>query len=71
MRLNNRTLTNPFIYQGYENPKYFCDREVETKNWYIENPKAISSTTASWTCGLKDFDIQKSSFPTINLGKLL
>ena len=31
MRLNNRTLTNPFIYQGYERPKYFCDREVETK----------------------------------------
>ena len=31
MRLNNRTLTNPFIYQGYESPKYFCDREVETK----------------------------------------
>lgn len=51
MRLNNRTLTNPFIYQGYESPKYFCDREVETKNWYIENSKAISSTTASWTCG--------------------
>lgn len=38
MRLNNRTLTNPFIYQGYE------------------SPKDISSTTASWTCGLKDFD---------------
>lgn len=31
MRLNNRTLTNPFIYQGFESPKYFCDREVETK----------------------------------------
>lgn len=31
MRLNNITLTNPFIYQGYESPKYFCDREVETK----------------------------------------
>lgn len=31
MRLNNRTLTNPFIYQGYESPKYFCDREVEIK----------------------------------------
>ena len=31
MRLNNRTLNNPFIYQGYESPKYFCDREVETK----------------------------------------
>ena len=31
MRLNNRTLSNPFIYQGYESPKYFCDREVETK----------------------------------------
>lgn len=63
MRLNNRTLTNPFIYQGYESPKYFCDREVETKtllshlkNGRNESPKAISSTTVSWTCGSKDFD---------------
>ena len=23
---------NPFVCQGYESPKYFCDREGETKN---------------------------------------
>ena len=31
MKLNNRKLANPFIYQGYESPEYFCDREAETK----------------------------------------
>lgn len=30
MKLNNRKLANPFIYQGYESPEYFCDREAET-----------------------------------------
>ena len=27
MKLNNKKLANPFIYQGYESPEYFCDRE--------------------------------------------
>lgn len=27
MKLNNRKLVNPFIYQGYESPEYFCDSE--------------------------------------------
>lgn len=27
-----KTVVNPFICQGYESPKYFCDREEETKN---------------------------------------
>lgn len=27
MKLSNRTLANPFIYQGYESPEYFCDSE--------------------------------------------
>ena len=31
MKLNNRKLANPFIYQGYESSEYFCDREVVTK----------------------------------------
>ena len=31
MKLRNKKLANPFIYQGYESPEYFCDREVETK----------------------------------------
>lgn len=31
MKLSNEKLANPFIYQGYESPEYFCDREAETK----------------------------------------
>lgn len=31
MRLSSRRLANPFVYQGYENPAYFCDRETETR----------------------------------------
>lgn len=31
MRLSNKKIANPFIYQGYESPAYFCDREMETK----------------------------------------
>jgi hypothetical protein len=31
MKLSNRKLANPFIYQGYESSEYFCDREVVTK----------------------------------------
>ena len=27
MKLNNRKLANPFIYQGYKSPEYFCDSE--------------------------------------------
>ena len=30
MKPSNRKLANPFIYQGYESPEYFCDREAET-----------------------------------------
>ena len=30
MKLGNKKLVNPFIYQGYESPAYFCDREAET-----------------------------------------
>ena len=28
----NRKLDNPFVYQGYEGPEYFCDREEDEKN---------------------------------------
>lgn len=31
MKLSNKKLANPFIYQGYESPEYFCDRKAETK----------------------------------------
>ena len=30
MKLRNKKLANPFIYQGYESPEYFCDSEAET-----------------------------------------
>ena len=30
MKLGNKKLVNPFIYQGYESPAYFCDRKAET-----------------------------------------
>ena len=25
-------MENPFVYQGYESPSYFCDRTEETEN---------------------------------------
>ena len=28
---NGETLQNPFIYQGFVSPEYFCDRVEETK----------------------------------------
>lgn len=31
-RIKQKYLDNPFVYQGYEGPEYFCDREEETKN---------------------------------------
>lgn len=54
MRLGNRKLANPFICQGYESPKYFCDREVETatllshlknaRNVTLISPRRIGKT---------------------------
>ena len=29
-----KQLDNPFVFQGYEGPEYFCDRAEETKNMY-------------------------------------
>ena len=31
-KVKQKQLDNPFVYQGYEGPEYFCDREEETKN---------------------------------------
>lgn len=31
-RRKKKVLENPFVYQGYENPDYFCDRTEETEN---------------------------------------
>lgn len=31
MKLHHNRLANPFVYQGYESPAYFCDREAETQ----------------------------------------
>ena len=35
---------NPFIYQGYESPEYFCDREAETKTLlsHLKNGRNIT-----------------------------
>ena len=30
MKRDRRNLANPFVYQGYESPDYFCDRQTET-----------------------------------------
>ena len=39
-----RKLENPFVYQGYEGPDYFCDRVEETKNMIsaLENGRNIT-----------------------------
>ena len=37
-------LANPFIYEGYESPEYFCDRMVETEE-LISNLKNERNTT--------------------------
>ena len=54
MKLGNKKLVNPFIYQGYENPEYFCDREAETatllshlkngRNVTLISPRRIGKT---------------------------
>ena len=31
-RKKQQPLDNPFVYQGYESPDYFCDRAKETEN---------------------------------------
>ena len=31
-KAKQKQLDNPFVYQGYEGPEYFCDRAEETKN---------------------------------------
>ena len=44
MILSNKKLANPFVYQGYESPEYFCDREVETKTLlsHLKNGRNIT-----------------------------
>lgn len=54
MKLGNKKLVNPFIYQGYESPEYFCDREAETatllshlkngRNVTLISPRKIGKT---------------------------
>jgi uncharacterized protein len=44
MILSNKKLANPFVYQGYESPEYFCDRETETKTLlsHLKNGRNIT-----------------------------
>lgn len=54
MKLCNKKLANPFVYQGYESPAYFCDRKVETatllshlkngRNVTLISPRRIGKT---------------------------
>ena len=55
MRKNNKKkLRNPFVYEGYEGPDYFCDRIVETekvisnlkngRNLTLVSPRKIGKT---------------------------
>ena len=46
MRLSNKKLANPFVYQGYEIPEYFCDREAETKTLlsHLKNEEILPSS---------------------------
>lgn len=53
-----KNTTNPFICQGYEGPKYFCDREEETKtmlsslyngrNITLISPRRLGKTGLIW-----------------------
>jgi hypothetical protein len=50
----NKKLQNPFVYEGYEGPDYFCDRTVETeklitnltngRNTTLISPRKIGKT---------------------------
>lgn len=44
MGLKQRTLDNPFVYQGYESPAYFCDREEETRRLqsHLQNGRNVT-----------------------------
>lgn len=54
MSVKNKTLANPFVYQGYESPEYFCDRQEETatilshlsngRNVTLISPRRIGKT---------------------------
>ena len=54
MKHSNRPLANPFVYQGYEGPDYFCDRKEETttlvshltngRNVTLISPRRIGKT---------------------------
>ena len=37
-------LKNPFIYEGYESPDYFCDRIVESENLiaHLQNGRNVT-----------------------------
>ncbi len=54
MLLKKKKLVNPFVYQGYESPEYFCDRKTETdcllshlrngRNVTLVSPRRIGKT---------------------------
>ena len=54
MRMKRKKLNNPFVYEGYESPEYFCDRTEETekvishlqngRNLTLVSPRKIGKT---------------------------
>lgn len=40
-------LVNPFIYEGYEGPEYFCDRTVETEDLIANLQNGRNTTLVS------------------------
>lgn len=67
---NDKTLQNPFVYQGFVSPEYFCDRIVETeelianlqngRNTVLISPRRIGKTglikNAFWQLKSKEKD---------------
>lgn len=43
--MTKRKIANPFVYQGYVGPDYFCDRVVETEQLCsdLQNGRNIAS----------------------------
>jgi len=52
--MKRKKLRNPFVYEGYESPEYFCDRTEETekvishlqngRNLTLVSPRKIGKT---------------------------
>lgn len=67
-------LRNPFVYQGYVSPNYFCDRVVETeelignlrngRNTVLISPRRIGKTGL-----IKNAFYKQCKFPLMSFSK--